>query len=76
MSRESPLQTAEALLPGLQYLAREALDAGLMDIAGIIGKAANDVIFWMHANESDPLDQDLTNTTVGEDNGRQHNLAS
>lgn len=52
MTRETPLQTASALLPGLQYLAREAHAAGLADVAGIIGKAANDVIFWMHENHS------------------------
>lgn len=44
-------ETAHALLPGLQYLAREAREAGLVVVAGIIGKAANDVVHWIHHNE-------------------------
>lgn len=59
MRRENAQETAEALLPGLQYLAREALDAGLVAVAGIIGKAANDLIVWMHENKDEEQPSDL-----------------
>lgn len=51
MDNETPEETAHALLPGLQYLTREARDAGLVAVAGIIGRATNDVIEWIHENE-------------------------
>lgn len=62
-------ETAQALLPGLQYLAREARDAGLVVIAGIIGRAANDVVHWIHHNEEDngenTHERDLASRTGG-----------
>jgi hypothetical protein len=73
MARETPLQTAGALLPGLQYLAREAHAAGLMDVAGIIGKAANDVIFWMHENKHQDQDNAFN---LGDGHEDQRDLAS
>jgi len=53
MRPEKPAETAQALLPGLQYLAREALDAGLLTVAGIIGQAASEGGEWIHDNDDD-----------------------
>lgn len=47
---DTPQENAMQILPGLQYLAREAQWAGLDDVADILDGAIDDVIAWVRSS--------------------------
>lgn len=48
-----PRDTAQALLPGLTYLAREARDAGLDTVHDLISEALTGVLQWIEEEHHD-----------------------
>ncbi|MFN3232139.1 MAG: hypothetical protein ACE363_08250 [Alphaproteobacteria bacterium] len=50
MIADTPHENALRILPGLQYLSREAQGAGLEDVAGVLDGAIDDIIDWMRAS--------------------------
>lgn len=47
---DTPQENAMQILPGLQYLAREAQWAGLDDVADVLDGAIDDIIAWVRSS--------------------------
>ena len=47
MMADTPQENALQILPGLQYLAREAQWAGLDDVSDVLDGAIDDIIDWV-----------------------------